>query len=66
MENQKNKRITTKEFLGKISEIMAEEKFYFATQKDVAKEIAKRYGGKSSAYLHRLRDMRINLKDFRS
>ena len=45
-------------------EVMKEEKMRFASPKDVAIELERKYGGIASSYLNKIRQQRIHVQDY--
>ena len=64
LSSKKYLRIHPDQFKGWITEIMKEPEMRYATASVVADEIEKRYGGKATSWLHKIRAMRIDVQDF--
>ena len=61
---KKYNRIHPETFRGWISEIMKDPKFCYATGNIVAAEIERRFGGRASSHLYKIRAMRIDVQEF--
>ena len=57
-------RIHDDMFIEWITEIMKDEKMKFANKTDLANEIVKQYGGVATSHLFKMRNLKINLKDY--
>ena len=63
--NKKYLRIHDEQFKEWITEVLKQEKMKYAKAPDVAKEIERIYGGVATSHMHKIRQLRLDIEEFR-